>query len=128
VAVLIDTSVFIDRERHGRLLAGLGDEDAAISVITVSELLQGVERASGAQRVQRHAVVEHVLGGFDPIPITEPIARVHSAIWAELAREGGMIGAHDLWIAATAIGHGFGLATLNHSEFSRVPGLRLLKI
>jgi tRNA(fMet)-specific endonuclease VapC len=128
LAVLIDTSVLVDRERRGALENVVGNEEAAISVITVSELLQGVERATGAHRVRRRAVVEHILAAFDPVPITEPIARVHSLIWADLASRGQIIGAHDLWIAATAIGHGFGLATLNRTEFERVPGLRLMTV
>lgn len=35
-------------------------------------------------------------------------------------------GAHDLWIAATAIAHGLGVATRNTSHFDRVPGLRVV--
>jgi predicted nucleic acid-binding protein len=37
-----------------------------------------------------------------------------------------MIGAHDLWIAATAISHGMGVATRNADEIGRVRGLRVL--
>jgi predicted nucleic acid-binding protein len=37
-----------------------------------------------------------------------------------------VIGAHDLWIAATALAYGLGLATDNGTEFKRVPGLRVL--
>lgn len=67
-----------------------------------------------------------MLAGFDPLPITEPIARVHAEVWADLARRGDTIGAHDLWIAATALTHGFGVATRDPEDFARVPGLRVL--
>ena len=127
MAVLIDTSLLIDRERSGRLADGIASEDVAISVITVSELLPGVERATGDQRARRQAIVEHLLSAFEPIPITTAVARVHAGIWAYLATRGQMIGAHDLWIAATALAHGFGVATLNRHEFERVPGLRLIE-
>jgi tRNA(fMet)-specific endonuclease VapC len=53
------------------------------------------------------------------------VARVHAEIWARLARRGRTIGAHDLWIAATALSNGFGLATLER-DFRRVRGLRLI--
>jgi tRNA(fMet)-specific endonuclease VapC len=72
MALLIDTDLLIDLERdHGtsdveRLL---GDEDRAISVITVSELLHGVHRADGATRARRRAFVEHILFGLEAIPI-----------------------------------------------------------
>jgi len=37
-----------------------------------------------------------------------------------------LIGANDLWIAATAITYGKGLVTANEREFTRVPGLRVV--
>lgn len=129
MAVLIDTDLLVDLE-HGvgapEFACLLGEEESAISVVTVSELLHGVHRASGARRARRSAFVEHLLDGLQAIPITEPVARVHADVWAQLARRGQVIGAHDLWIAATAIAHGLSLATGNVDEFRRVPGLRLL--
>jgi predicted nucleic acid-binding protein len=129
VALLIDTDLLIDLER-GDDAAGvdslLGEEECAISVITMSELLHGVLRAGGATRARRRAFVEHVIAGMRAIPITEPVARVHADIWADLSGRGEPIGAHDLWIAATALAHGLGLATRNASHFDRVPGLRVV--
>lgn len=129
MAVLIDTDLLVDVE-HGvgtpEVERLLGEEERAISVITVSELLHGVHRATGARRARRSAFVEHLLGGLPAIPITDQVARVHAGVWAELAERGHVIGAHDLWIAATAIAHGFAVATRNAAEFSRVPGLRVL--
>lgn len=125
MALLIDTDLLIDSERGGgeRLL---GDEDRAISVVTVSELLHGALRARGAARSRRRAFVEHVLAGLPAIPITAPVARVHAEIWADLSDRGVPIGAHDLWIAATALAHGVGVATRNRSDFERVAGLRVV--
>ena len=127
MALLIDTSLLIayerDRMRLGPVVAG---EDAAISVITVSELLHGAHRARSDARAGRFARVEHLLGRFAPIPITEDVARVHARVWAELESTGSTIRGHDLWIAATALAHGLGVATLNGREFARVPGLRLV--
>jgi tRNA(fMet)-specific endonuclease VapC len=127
VAVLIDTDLLIDLEQgNAGLESLLGEEERAISVITVSELLHGVLRARGGKRARRQAFVEHLLAGLQAIPITQQVARVHANIWAELADRGEPIGAHDLWIAATAIAHGLGIATRNSSHFERVPGVRLI--
>lgn len=129
MALLIDTDLLIDLERSGSAApaeAILGGEECTISVITVSELLHGVLRASGPVRTRRRAFVEHILAGLDAIPITEPIARVHAEIWADLSTRGEGIGAHDLWIAATAIAHDLGVATRNAAHFRRVPGLRVV--
>jgi tRNA(fMet)-specific endonuclease VapC len=104
----------------------IGDEDRAISVITVSELLHGVHRAKGAQRTRRSAFVEHLLADLQAIPITDTVARVHADVWARLGVRGQVIGAHDLWVAATALAHGLGIATGNADEFARIPGLRVI--
>jgi tRNA(fMet)-specific endonuclease VapC len=129
VAVLIDTDLLVDLER-GVSGAGverlLGDEPCAISVVTVSELLHGVHRSTGARRARRSAFVEHLLASLQAIPISEPVARVHAEIWAQLTERGQVIGAHDLWIAATALAHGLAVATGNTADFERVPGLRVL--
>lgn len=129
MALLIDTDLLVDLERGDSTISIdglLGDEDRAISVITVSELLHGVHRAQGSIRARRRAFVEHLLAGLEAIPISEPVARVHADIWAELTERGQPIGAHDLWIAATALAHGLGVATRNASHFTRIPGLRVI--
>jgi len=129
LGLLIDTDLLIDLERGVRVPeidAALGDEDRAISVVTVSELLHGVLRAQGATQVRRRAFVEHLLAGIEAIPVTEPVARMHAQIWADLTTRGTPIGAHDLWIAATALAHGLGLASRNDTHFSRINGLRVV--
>ena len=127
MAVLIDTDLLIDLEQGDAAVeALLGEEERAISVITVSELLHGVLRAGGGARARRQAFVEHLLASLQAIPITEPVARIHADIWSGLAERGEPIGAHDLWIAATAVAHGLAIATRNDSHFRRIPGLRVL--
>jgi tRNA(fMet)-specific endonuclease VapC len=102
------------------------DEERAISVISVSELLHGVHRATGARRATRSAFVEHVIAHLEPVPITEPVARVHAQLWSDLEAGGESLGAHDLWIAATALAHGFGVFTNDRRGFDRVRGLRVV--
>jgi tRNA(fMet)-specific endonuclease VapC len=129
MALLIDSDLLINLERGVGTPAVqelLGNEERAISVITVSELLHGVLRASGERRTRRRAFVEHLFAGIEAIPITEPVARVHAEIWSGLSERREVIGAHDLWIAATAAAHGLGVATRNVADFQRVPGLRVV--
>lgn len=131
MALLIDTDVLIELERAdyaAELDRLMGDEERAISVITVSELLHGVLRAKGPIRARRRAFVEHILAVLGAIAITEPVARIHAEIWAELSSRGEQVGAHDLWIAATALAHGLGVATGNVAHFNRVPGLRVVTV
>jgi len=130
MAVLIDTSVLVNVERRGHSLdQAIGEEDRAISVITASELLHGVHRAQeGAVRTRRSAFVEHVISAIEPLPVTTAIARAHAEIWAKLESDGNLIGAHDLWIAATALSHGMKIATANPRDFKRVPGLNVILV
>lgn len=130
MAVLIDTSVLVDAERRGQPLErAIGERDRAVSVITASELLHGVHRAADERvRVRREAFVEHLLALIEALPITLAVARAHAGIWASLERKGRMIGAHDLWIAATTLAYGMGVATANADEFERVPGLAVVSL
>jgi tRNA(fMet)-specific endonuclease VapC len=127
---LIDTSVLVDTERGGEALGRVPEDDGhSISVITASELLHGVHRAvDSSRRTQRQAFVEHVLAELEMLPATVEVARIHADLWAQLEANGEVIGAHDLWIAATALAHGLRVATANSREFERVPGLAVLAV
>lgn len=121
--------MFVEQERGGRTLAEVvGEEEWGISVITVSELLHGVHRATGAVRARRRAWVEALLAGAEAVPITTAVARVHAEVWASLAERGSLIGQHDLWIGATALTHGLGVVTRNERDFARLAGLRVVAV
>ena len=128
MGLLMDSSVLIEHER-GRLdvaarVAGREEEEIFLSVVTASELLHGVHRATDRSvRARRAAFVESVLDEFPLLGIDLLTARTHARLWAELAARGELIGAHDLWLAATAVGRGLTFATGNVREFRRVPGL-----
>ena len=132
MGLIIDSDIFIEMEKEGvapdfNQFGAHGD--AFISVITVSELLVGVHRASGQSRkTKRAAFVEFVLNHFSALPFTEATARVHAGIVADLQRRGRMIGSHDLIIASTALLHDFPVLTHNRNEFERVPGLTVLSL
>lgn len=52
-------------------------------------------------------------------------AEQYGLVREALMRKGGLIGANDLFIAATALAHGLVLVTHNLKEFQRVPDLLL---
>jgi len=128
MAVLIDASILIEAE-CGRLelephVARRHDEESFLSVITASELLHGVHRATQPDvRAKRSAFVEGILERFPLLSVDLACARAHAQIWAELRRAGTLIGPHDLWLAATCVAHGLTMVTANIREFERVPGL-----
>lgn len=130
MGTLIDSSVLIAWERD-RLdlearLSEHANEEFAISAITASELLHGVHRATtAARRSQREAFVEGLMARLPIFSFDLVAARIHARLSAELAKNGTPVGAHDLAIAATAMAHGFGVATRDDRSFPRIPGLSL---
>lgn len=113
MAVLLDTSVLIAAERGP-------DEDAAISVVSLTELHFGVlvarDDETRALRVRRlGAIEEH----FDALPFDAAAGRECGRLHALVARRGGSPRrrAMDLAIAATANVHGVPLLTYNVKDF-----------
>ena len=127
---MLDTNVFIYSERSGKSIDfSKWDKygDVYLSSITVSELLVGVHYAnSDARKTRRSAFVESVLAKMPVLSFNTEEARVHAGLFAILAKQGQMIGAHDLIIAATAIVHNCAVLTENIKEFERVPGLETI--
>ncbi len=128
--MILDSSVLIAAERGTlsmpELLRGLGDQPVAIAAITAAELLHGCLRATDAAvRARRFAFVDALLEAIPILPFGLVEARRHAELWAECARRGAGIGAHDLLIGATALAQGYRVATLNAAEFERMPGVEL---
>jgi tRNA(fMet)-specific endonuclease VapC len=133
VGVVLDSSLLIGAERGAvdfeRFLKSLKTTPVALAAITAAELLHGCYRARDAGvRARRSAFVDAVLDLVPVLPFGLAEARRYAQLWAELAREGRVIGPHDMLIAATALARGYAVATLNHHEFARVAGLRLQPI
>ncbi len=82
MGLLIDSSVLVAAERERThlqtVLAGTEDESVAISVITASEMLHGIQRARTVGQVgRRQQFVSFVLELFPIIPIDLEVARHH---------------------------------------------------
>ena len=125
---MIDSDVWILAERTGvklDLARWSNYGEAYMSVITASELLAGVERASTAQRkAQRGAFVENLLSIIPVLEFSMPIARTHARMLAALSKN-VTAGAHDAVIAATAIHHGYAVLTRNIADFKIFAGLKV---
>jgi predicted nucleic acid-binding protein len=118
LAVLLDTSVLIRAERGP-------DEDAAISVVSLTELHFGVlvarDDETRATRMRRlGAIEEH----FDALPFDAAAARECGRLHALVAQRGGQPRrrALDLAIAATASVHNVPLLTYDVRDFQILAG------
>ncbi len=113
MAVLLDTSVLIAAEQGP-------DDDAAISVVSLTELHFGVLVAQDdevrALRMRRLGAIED---HFDALPFDAAAARECGRLHALVAKRGGQPRrrAFDLAIAATANVHGVPLLTCNTKDF-----------
>ena len=139
MGVVLDSNVFIaaerskDTEKLGDMIDQIPSEyqndEVYISVITASELLMGVHRASDSGiRSRRQLFVDSILDQFPAISISLGIAHVHSRLAADLHKQGNMIGTHDSWIAASALHGNHAVMTANGREFSRVEGLVVIDV
>ncbi len=129
---LIDSSVLVAAERRildlDARLADHREEAFGLSVVTASELLHGVHRAPDSERrIQRERFVEGLLQRLPVLPVDLPVARVHAAIWADLAVKGVSVGERDLLIGATAIAHAYDIVTRDERSFPRIPGLVVIR-
>lgn len=132
MGLILDTSVLISAERKKLALTeyfqSLPNESFYISSITLSELWHGCHRATNAALPKRLKFVHEIEALVPVLEFSRSEALVHARIWANLEKTGQRIGDHDLIIAATALVHGYAVATLNENEFKRIPNLRLTAV
>lgn len=130
MGVIFDTSVLIAIERGSlnieKIIKGKENEPFGISSITVSELLHGVHRAdSEKRRLKRAAYVEKIIETFPIYPFDLGTARIYARLWANLAKKGINIGAHDLMIASSAISLGFSVITSDIRDYRKIKWLKV---
>jgi tRNA(fMet)-specific endonuclease VapC len=104
------------RERFDQLAEAL-----CISVITLGELLYGVEKS--ARRTENLQAVEQFTARLEVVPFSPRAAAHFGQIRAELAKLGTLCGAYDMLIGAHARSEGLMLVSNNVREFQRMPGL-----
>ena len=95
----------------------------AISAITLSKLLHGVEKSGDPER--NLAAVENFCSRLDVLAYGPKASLHYGQIRAGLERQGLPIGVNDLHIAAHARSEGLTLVSNNLREFQRVDGLML---
>ena len=125
MGLILDTNFVITAEREARrgvagradqFLAGRPDETLFITFTVAGELACG---QSAAPRRDW----ERLCRPYPVLPWTKEVSWQYGEIYRALAAKGLLIGANDLWIAATALMHGMEIVTNSTDEFERVPGL-----
>ncbi len=126
-ALIFDTTFLIDfqRERnagsegpaHGFLREN-AEAYALLPAIAYGEFAEGFKDLGSAAFL---SLVE----SFELLPVNREVAGIYAEITRTLRGTGRIIGANDLWIAATALREDRPLVTRNLDHFARVPGIQL---
>lgn len=124
---LLDTSVYSQPFKKRPSASALdrwnalGDARLAVSVITEAELRYGFDwKGADAQRADYESDLRRRIPVLD---LDSAAAIEYGRIRAELRRLGTPVADLDLLIGATALAMGLVVATLNVSDFSKIPGL-----
>ena len=95
------------------------EKGAYLSIIAYGEYAEGFENPT-------HPAFLSVVESFEILPLTRSVANHYAQITRTLRASGQIIGANDLWIAATALSAGYPLVTGNTNRFGRIEGIQLL--
>jgi tRNA(fMet)-specific endonuclease VapC len=128
--ILLDTNVAIKamKKREPVLLANIGaaienDHVLFMSTVSLLELQVGVLRNSNVETaIEKRKSFFKVISGF--WSFDDEDAWIAAELRGQQLRNGNVIGAYDILIAAQALRHNVLLITSNVDEFSRVPDLR----
>ena len=127
-ALAFDTCFLIHWERERRkglmgpahrFLAHYHAAELKISATALGEFSAGFSDKA-------HPVLRAVATGFEVLEADRETAWEYAMIFRDLKTKAMLIGANDLWIAASALRHQLPLVTVNESEFRRVPGLHVI--
>jgi len=124
---LLDTNTCIAVMRGGvevgRRMAGRSPDECGVSVVTIYELLTGVERCKDPVAERRK--VELFLAPLHHLPFDRFASEEAAKIRWVLERQGMMIGPYDVLLAGQSLVLDVVLVSRNLREFQRVPGLRV---
>ena len=125
--LILESTFLIDLEReHQRGRPGgaieflEAQEDARLYLpfVVAGELAAGIS-------MRERARWEAFVAPFYVLPSTPDVSWHFGRAFRHLRDNGNLIGANDLWIAATGLAYGMPVVTRNADHFRRVPGLEV---
>jgi predicted nucleic acid-binding protein len=102
------------------------DADVLISVLTLGEIVKGIQMMPSGKRRQR---MEAWLGEIEQwaadrlVPVDAAVMREWGAYCANQSKQGRVLDVMDSLLAATALTHGLTLASRNVADFPDVPSM-----
>lgn len=137
MGLILDSSIAIAAERRGntvekmieQIVAAVGDGDAALSSVGLTELVHGIYRAqTPLMRQRRQLFIDEMLRDLTVYPYTRETALLAGKIDGEQQAQGVNIPFADLLFGATALSLGFSVLTVNLRHFRLIPGMNVLTL
>lgn len=128
-AVAAERSGYTARQLFENVVFNTGDDEIAISVVTVLELSHGIVRADSPQRrLRRQRFLDDLLIGVPVQPVTIPIALRAGELDGLAQARGIRVHLADLLIGVTALELGYSVGTANVQHFRLIPGLDVIPL
>jgi tRNA(fMet)-specific endonuclease VapC len=125
--ILIDTNAYaaVHRGDANAEAIVLRSPRIGVSIVVLGEILAGI-RAGTRQRQNRDELSRFLASRrVELLLLDEPIAERYANIMAQLRAAGKPIPTNDIWIAASALEHGFAVYSYDR-HFQVVPGLQVV--
>lgn len=137
MGLILDSSVVIAAERQRetvpqllrRIVAAAGDQRVALSAVGLTELVHAIYRAPDSiRRLNHEHYLADLLADMEVVPYAKATALLAGRIDGEQRAQGVTIPFADLLIGATALEHGYAVATVNLRHFQSIPGLQIVQL
>lgn len=127
--IALDTSFLIDLQRERArgpdqgaahaYLRGAPSLELMLPATVLGEFAEGFDRSD-------HPVLRAIRELHTVLDVDERSALLYGQITRRLRERGQLLGANDLWIAATCVSHDVPLVTADVAHFRRVPDLEVI--
>ena len=137
LGLVLDSSVLIAAERRNltpdeaieTVQKTVGEIPIVLCSLTVAEIGHGIYRANTPEIRQRRRAFLDELKATVPIhPVTEATAEIVARVGGEQAAKGIILPLGDLIIGACALELSYAIGTNNVRDFSRIPGLTIVRL
>lgn len=137
LGIVLDSSILIAAERRKMrpeqaietVQKTVGEVPIVLCSLTVAEIGHGIYRADTPEtRSRRRKFLDELKATVPVLPVTEATAEIIARIGGEQAAKGHNLPLGDLIIGACALELGYAVGTGNVRDFSRIPGVNVIRL